>query len=58
MEVSQSALREVEDALRGYELEVAATRLSTSTKDTYLRHASHFVRWLKGDFDPGVRVAS
>ena len=30
--------------------------LTRSSKDTYLLHARHFVRWLKDDFKPGANV--
>jgi hypothetical protein len=51
--ISRSALAQIEDALVQYEVEVAGAPLSPSTKETYLLHASNFVRWLKGDFQPG-----
>ena len=57
VEIRQDTLREVEGALRRYEAEVDAAmtagRLAKTTHDTYLLHARNFVRWLKGDFEPG-----
>ena len=54
--VSPSALREVRDALRQYELTVVATEMQWSTKNTYLSHANNFVRWLADDFEPGATI--
>ena len=54
--VSSRTLVEIEEALKEYENEVNATNLAKNSKDTYLSHANHFVRWLKGDFEPGERV--
>lgn len=56
MKVSTEALAEIERALREYEKEVSSAGLKPSTEKTYLLHATHFVRWLGGDFEPGVRV--
>lgn len=54
MKVSQSALREVQEALKDYEREVQdSPNLGSETKRTYLRHAKTFVRWLDDDFAPG-----
>jgi len=55
MHVSSKTFEDVEAALREYEEEVRASNMTPSTKATYLRHAEHFVRWLKGDFVPGAR---
>lgn len=49
-------LEEVKAALGEYEKEVESTSLARKTKDTYLRHAQTFVRWLEGDFEPGSRT--
>ncbi len=46
-------MKYVEQALTEYEKEVDASKLRPSTKHTYLIHAKHFVRWLRGDFTPG-----
>ena len=54
--VSSRALCEIEAALKEYENEVNATNLAKNSKETYLSHANHFVRWLKGEFEPGERV--
>ena len=49
-------LAEVDAALERYFQEVAAKQLALTTKATYKLHASNFVRWLHGDFEPGVNV--
>ena len=54
--VSTQALREIEAALEEYKNEVNGTNLAQSSKETYLDHADAFVRWLKGEFEPGSRV--
>lgn len=54
--VSPSALQEIDRALRDYEAEVDASDLAESTKWTYKRHASTFVRWLHGKFKPGGNI--
>ena len=54
--VSPQTLREVQEALKRYEVEVEATHLSGDSKMTYLVHTRHFVRWLNDDFTPGKRT--
>lgn len=54
--VSQPCLKQVREALETYAEKVEASKLSPSTKQTYLRHAETFVRWLEGDFEPGANV--
>ena len=51
--VTRECLKQVQDALETYREEVEARNLKPSTKETYLRHAETFVRWLDGDFEPG-----
>ena len=46
-------LRSVRIALRDYKAEVKESGLSPTTKDTYVLHATNFVRWLEDDFQPG-----
>ena len=48
----------VKDALLEYEEQVEKTDLKRSAKDTYIVHAQQFVRWLDGEFTPGVRVTT
>jgi hypothetical protein len=52
-QIRADALREVEQALARYEEEVNVSRLAPSTKRTYIQHATSFVAWLKGEFEPG-----
>lgn len=54
--ISPAALAEVRAALERYESEVRPTALTAASQPTYLLHASNFVRWLRGDLDPGERV--
>lgn len=46
----------VQSALGIYEKEVEESDLERNTKDTYIRHARSFVRWLDGDFTPGATL--
>jgi hypothetical protein len=52
-QVRPDVLRDVEDALKRYTLEVEQSKMAPSTKRTYLLHARNFVRWLRDDFEPG-----
>jgi hypothetical protein len=56
VQVRDETLRDVEQALRRYEQEVAAAGLKPSSAHTYILHARSFVRWLKGDFTPGATL--
>ena len=49
-------LAEIDAALERYLQEVDAKPLAFTTKVTYKLHASNFVRWLHGDFEPGGNV--
>lgn len=51
--VNPETLRVVQEALERYKIEVESTGLRPTTKDTYILHAEHFVRWLDDDFEPG-----
>jgi uncharacterized protein with HEPN domain len=53
--LSPEVIQQVRAALQEYEREVEAANLARTTKDTYLLHASNFVRWLAGEFTPGSR---
>ena len=53
MQIRSHCLGEVNAALERYREEVEAAKLARATKNTYLRHAETFVRWLRGDFEPG-----
>ena len=54
--VSHAALNEVRDALERYKEVVEATEMTPKSKNTYLLHAEHFVRWLADDFQPGATL--
>ena len=54
--LDDECLKRVEKLLEVYHLEVEESDLAPDTKRTYLRHAETFVRWLAGDFTPGVNV--
>ena len=47
------ALREVEKAFKGYYDAVESSDLSQSSQATYIDMANNFVRWVRGEFDPG-----
>ena len=54
--ISPGALREVQDALDHYNVEVKQTNLAEWSKKTYLDHALQFVRWLNDEFTPGEKT--
>ena len=37
-----------------YQEEVRQAPLAHTTKETYSLHARNFVRWIEGDFEPGI----
>ncbi len=51
--ISPQALKEVEQAFEDWKEEVEASNLTQSSKETYIGHPNHFVRWLNDDFVPG-----
>jgi hypothetical protein len=54
--VTTTVLFEVQAALRSYCDTVLNSDLSEHSQADYITGADNFVRWLKGDFDPGSRV--
>ena len=54
MRIRSETLAEIEEALKEYERAVEEAQLTPSTKKTYVNRAQLFVRWLKGDFEPGA----
>jgi hypothetical protein len=56
MTISSSTLKEIDAALKEYCKEVLASELSAASQSIYIDHASNFVRWMNGDFDPGSRA--
>ena len=56
LKISNDALREVEEALERYKVEVRESGVAPNTEKTYLPNAEQFVRWLKGEFQPGSQL--
>lgn len=52
-------IKKLEEKLKEYENIVYAKRkeglLKDKTVTTYLTHSNNFVRWCKGDFEPGEK---
>ena len=46
--------RDMRGALERYEEEVNASDLKQTTRDTRIREAAYFVRWLNNDYWPGM----
>lgn len=53
MRTDRKTIIEIERLLEEYEIEVKSVNLADNTVRTYLYHANSFVRWCKGDFEPG-----
>jgi predicted nucleic acid-binding protein len=47
---------DLEAQAASYALAIEAAGREQATVDTYLRHAMFFIRWLRGDFEPGRRL--
>lgn len=43
----------VEGKFQEYEEVIEESRLSRNARQTYLLHSGNFVRWIKGEFEPG-----
>ena len=54
--VSPEVLEIVQKAVEQYCQVVQGSELSEESKKTYIEHPNNFVRWLKGDFEPGGSV--
>lgn len=54
MNISASALSEIESALKEYGDAVLASDLNPTSQGIYLDHAADFVRWIRGEFQPGA----
>jgi len=54
--ISATALAEIEAALRDYAKDVLQAGLGEFATNMYIDKADYFVRWLKRDFEPGVRA--
>ncbi len=61
MRASQDVIREIERLVDEYTRTVDQRQregiLQPNTAHTYQLHASNFVRWCKGEFDPGATKA-
>ena len=59
MKTTPETLKEIERLFNTYSREVENARASKIIKDntatTYLLHSGNFVRWIKGEFEPGGR---
>jgi hypothetical protein len=55
--ISAAALAELESALGRYNNTLAMSELSPTSQAIYFDHANCFVRWLRGEFEPGSQVA-
>jgi hypothetical protein len=53
--ISAIAITEIESALREYTREVLQAGLGEMSTNMYIDKADYFVRWLKGEFAPGIR---
>jgi hypothetical protein len=54
--VSTDTLKELEVAFKQYANVVCASSLSLSSQADYIDRVQGFVRWLRYDFEPGLRV--
>jgi len=54
--LSQETLEIIRSAWQSYEATVQGTQLMPNAKETYIRYAERFVRWLEGDFVPGAKL--
>jgi hypothetical protein len=55
--ITPTALTEVQAALKAYCTAVETSDLSQASQGIYMDMAENFVRWMKGDFNPGSRKA-
>jgi hypothetical protein len=47
---------DLERQAASYARAIEAAGRERATVDTYRRHAMFFIRWLRGDFEPGGRL--
>lgn len=59
MKISKELLKELEELHSQYKKEVLNAEenklLKANTRKTYLLHNDNFIRWIKGEFQPGGR---
>ncbi|MGL5479037.1 MAG: hypothetical protein ACRDCB_08385 [Clostridium sp.] len=57
MNIKKEDIKIIEDALQKYELQVEEASkeglLKSNAVKTYLLHSRNFVRWCRGEFEPG-----
>ncbi|MCY4527808.1 MAG: hypothetical protein OXD46_02100 [Chloroflexi bacterium] len=49
----ERTLREIERLFKQYEAELRTSDLSGRSKRNYREAAHYFVRWIRGDYNPG-----
>ncbi len=50
MKADPKIVTEIEKLLERWKDEISQSTLKPNAQDTYVLHASHFVRWIKDDF--------
>ena len=59
MKANKETIKKLEELLDDFEIEVNQAHedgyLKPNTVNTYIIYANNFVRWCKGDFEPGGR---
>lgn len=62
MKTNAAIILEIEKLFQEYENEVASAQengyLKPNTTRTYLLHSGNFVKWCRGEFEPGVKKKS
>lgn len=56
MKLPPLTLSQVDAALKEYCQVVLTSDLSAASQASYIDHADNFVRWLRGEFNPGARA--
>ena len=56
MKTDARTIAKIETAYFNYVAEVRESRLSPSSKRSYINHASRFVSWLRGESTPGLKA--
>ena len=54
MKTDNNFIATLESLIDQYEKVVEHASYTESTKHTYIYHSRNFVRWVKGDFEPGA----
>ena len=53
---SEGFIEALEEYCKRYEEVVNESALSPNSKPSYIGHAWQFVRWVRGEFEPGAHV--